>query len=591
MNRVYMNPEEIEKESMAIIGKEIGDKNYRYQEREIIKRIIHTTVDIDFGKNTIFNKNAITAGVAAIKAGKPIITDVNMVKAGIREYELKPFKNEVLCFLEKDKYAQTNYERSIPRAVHGIRRAIPYMQGSIIAIGNAPTALFEVIDLIKSSKINPALIIGVPVGFVGAAESKEELRTLDVPYITHEGRKGGSAVASAIVNELIKIILSEKPSEELKQSIHEKQKISNVGFTTGACAQAAAKAASYMLLNQRIINEIEVTLPNEVEYIFSLVHQKVAIDSASCGIIKNAGSNSKDSTNGIEIVAEVRFDEGSGIRIVAGEGVGRITGPGLPMKPGEPAINPKPREMILRDVKDIICEDKSKGCLVEIRVPQGKAIAEKTQNSQIGIEGGISIIGTSGLVQSKSLSTYTASLGNELNAAYAGGHTNIFIASGYISKRILKDVYGVPPQAIITVGDNIGFILKECEKKGIKKIVLAGHIGKLVKIAAGIFNTHWSSGDARMETISSYAALNGASQELVSQILECKLAEATIELLRNNNLMQTFDDIAMGVVKRSTKLTKDKMEIATFLLTLSGEVIGSYPKEIKRKEEWDMFIS
>lgn len=207
MNRLYMIPEEIEKESMAIIENDIRDIASSFEEREVIKRIIHTTVDVDFGKSTLFHPAAIKAGICAIKEGKSIVTDVNMVKAGIRDYELAPFKNEVLCFITKDKKSSDD-DPNVPRAVHGIRRAIPCLDGGIVAVGNAPTALFEIIDLIKTGAIKPALVIGVPVGFVGAKEAKEELLTLDIPYITHRGRKGGSAVAAAIVNALIKLAIT-----------------------------------------------------------------------------------------------------------------------------------------------------------------------------------------------------------------------------------------------------------------------------------------------------------------------------------------------------------------------------------------------
>lgn len=204
MSRTYMDPKEIEKTSMELIEREIGGFKCPDKEREIIKRIIHTTVDVEFGKSTIFHPQAIDEGIKAIRNGKAIITDVNMVKAGIREYELAKYGNQVLCFITKDKNSAVE-DLSIPRAVQGIRRAISYMDGTIIAIGNAPTALFEAIDIVKEGKARPALIVGVPVGFVGAYDSKEELLTVNVPYITHKSRKGGSAVASAIVNALIRL--------------------------------------------------------------------------------------------------------------------------------------------------------------------------------------------------------------------------------------------------------------------------------------------------------------------------------------------------------------------------------------------------
>lgn len=204
MAREYMAPEEIEAKSMEMIENELAGWQISFEEKEIIKRVIHTTVDFDFGKGIIFHPSAIKAGILAITSGGNIITDVHMVKAGIRAYQLERFGNTIHCFLDKDNKDQGNLVR-IPRAVLGMRKAIPLLNGSIVAIGNAPTALFEVVDLVQAEKVRPALIIGVPVGFVGATESKEALREINVPYITNTGRRGGSTVACAIVNALIKL--------------------------------------------------------------------------------------------------------------------------------------------------------------------------------------------------------------------------------------------------------------------------------------------------------------------------------------------------------------------------------------------------
>ena len=203
MSRKYMSPEDIEEKSMAIIEQEMGEINCSFEEKQIIKRVIHTTVDVDFGKSLIFHPLAVEACLKAIEAGKKIITDVHMVKSGIRAYDLEEFGNNILCFFDKDK-KESNPD-NIPRAVLAMRKAGESLNDSIVVVGNAPTALFELIDMIKSGDVDPVLIIGVPVGFVGAAESKEELQKLDIPYITINGRRGGSTVAAAILNALIKI--------------------------------------------------------------------------------------------------------------------------------------------------------------------------------------------------------------------------------------------------------------------------------------------------------------------------------------------------------------------------------------------------
>ena len=203
MSRKYMSPDDIEEKSMAIIEDEMGELNCSFEKKQIIKRVIHTTVDVDFGKSLIFHAKAIDTGLRAIKKGKTIVTDVHMVKSGIRAYDLEKFDNNILCFFDKDK-KEPNPD-NIPRAVLAMRKAGESLNDSIVVIGNAPTALFELIDMIKAKKVTPCFIIGMPVGFVGAAEAKEELQQLDIPYITINGHRGGSTVATAILNALIKI--------------------------------------------------------------------------------------------------------------------------------------------------------------------------------------------------------------------------------------------------------------------------------------------------------------------------------------------------------------------------------------------------
>ncbi len=206
---MFLSPEEIEKKSFEIIEEELGDINVHRGEKEVIKRAAHASADTEFAKGIIFQPQAIEKGVSAIKAGRHIITDVEMVKAGIRIRELEKFGNKLLCFINNEEVLDKAKHERLPRAVLAMRQAMPYINESIVVIGNAPTALFELMNLIKQEKVSPALIIGIPVGFVGAAESKNALRTVSVPYITNNGRKGGSAAACAIINAIIKLAIQE----------------------------------------------------------------------------------------------------------------------------------------------------------------------------------------------------------------------------------------------------------------------------------------------------------------------------------------------------------------------------------------------
>jgi precorrin-8X/cobalt-precorrin-8 methylmutase len=207
MLKEFLSPKEIEKISFEIIERELGNLDVSKEEKEIIMRVAHATADPEFAKRVIFHPQAIEKGILALKSGRDIITDVEMVKAGIRIKELKEFGNKIFCFLNDKKVLDRAKDESLPCAVLAMRQAIPHINGNIVVIGNAPTALFELVRLIEEKKASPALVIGIPVGFVGASESKEALRNASIPYITNEGRRGGSAVACAIINALIKLAI------------------------------------------------------------------------------------------------------------------------------------------------------------------------------------------------------------------------------------------------------------------------------------------------------------------------------------------------------------------------------------------------
>ena len=364
-----------------------------------------------------------------------------------------------------------------------------------------------------------------------------------------------------------------------------------IGITTGGCAQAAAYACAVMLSTGKKIDSVEIELPNKMRRAMPLVNQQISQGYACCGVIKDSGEEDNDVTNGIAIVCEIIKQNKSGIFIEGGEGVGTVTRPGLAVKVGEYAINPTPKKMILRDVSSLLSTTKNEGYIVRISIPKGKEIARRTYNPRLGIVDGISIIGTTGVVKPKSQESYKKSLMVELNVATAAGFKTIFIASGYLGERLLTGEYNVSDQQIIKVGDHVGYMLEACLEKGIKKVMVIGHIGKLVKVAAGLFNTHSKTGDARMETIAAYAALNGASQDLVKEILDVTLAEATIDLLKKNNLLCAFDTIAEKATQRCRQLCQGKIEIVSVLLSLKGEVVGAYPENIFKDKEWEKFIS
>jgi len=198
----------IEEQSMQIIESEIGSHQYNELEWPIVRRVIHATADFDFAHNNkiIFHNNAIKSGINALKNGCNIVVDVNGVIGGLNKQTLKEYGNNTICNISNQYVIDEAKKSNKTRAQTSMRIAASEINNGIVVIGNAPTALLEVINMIIEKIVNPALVIGIPVGFVSAPESKVELQTVDVPYITNKGRKGGSPCASAIVNALFKIL-------------------------------------------------------------------------------------------------------------------------------------------------------------------------------------------------------------------------------------------------------------------------------------------------------------------------------------------------------------------------------------------------
>jgi precorrin-8X/cobalt-precorrin-8 methylmutase len=204
----------IEDQSMQIIESEVGTHDYNKFEWEIVKRVIHATADFDFAKNNkiIFHRDAIKSGILALKNGCNIIADVNGVIGGFNKQNLKDFGNNLICNISNPDIIKEAKKFNKTRAQTAMRVASKAMNEGIVVVGNAPTALLEVIQMIKENVSKPALVIGTPVGFVSSSESKEELQTVEIPYITNKGRKGGSPCASAIVNALFKLLRESSPS-------------------------------------------------------------------------------------------------------------------------------------------------------------------------------------------------------------------------------------------------------------------------------------------------------------------------------------------------------------------------------------------
>ncbi len=357
------------------------------------------------------------------------------------------------------------------------------------------------------------------------------------------------------------------------------------GLTTGTCAAAAAKGAVFRLLGERV-EEVEVTLPGGDEVTLEVAECSEKDDGAICCVVKDAGDD-PDVTDGAMVCARVRLTEdGKGeVRIKGGEGIGRVTKPGLEIGVGEAAINPVPRKMIESEVSKVLPEGSS--AEVTISVPGGEELARRTLNHKLGIEGGISIIGTTGIVEPWSDDAFMRSLVPQIDIALETGFESLVLVPGNIGERNALE-RGIPEDAVVQMGNYVGYMLKECARKGVKEVMLFGHQGKLVKVAGGIFNTHSKVADAKLEILAAHAAAMGASREAVNDILEAKTAEAALEVVRGAGLMEVYDRIAGEVSRRCGDLVGESIHVSAVILDLKGEIIGAC--DAARRSRWAGYL-
>lgn len=344
------------------------------------------------------------------------------------------------------------------------------------------------------------------------------------------------------------------------------------GISTGACAAAAAKAAALALMGNPV-DHVGVPTPIGLRLEIPIEGwRRLDSERAMAWVIKDAGDDI-DITNGIRIYAIVRLTDDGEITISGGKGVGKITKAGLPIPVGEAAINPIPRMMIKRALMEILPQ--GKGAEVLIEVPDGIEIAEKTLNPKLGIIGGISILGTSGIVKPYSLTAYKRSLVSQIDIALSSGHKHLFLVPGNIGAKAAKLLFNASDDIIIQTGDFIGYMLQKAIEKGVEEIALLGHAGKLVKLAAGALNTHHRVVDARLEVIAAYAGAVGADSKLINRILNSNTTEEAIELLKEANLVrQTFDMIAERARLKCIDVVKGKARISIVIVSLNGEILG-----------------
>ena len=359
--------------------------------------------------------------------------------------------------------------------------------------------------------------------------------------------------------------------------IYKNQKKLRWGYTTGTCAAAASLAAAVMLLQGRRMEQVSLTTPKGVRLDLEVEEMETGKNCVCCGVRKDAGDD-PDVTDGLMVYSQVRLPdadsggagdareagnareagdnrnacgdyvyEKDGLRLIlsGGVGVGRVTQCGLSCEVGKAAINPVPRQMIFEQVAGVCRESGFKGVLsIEIRVPEALKVADKTFNSRLGIQGGISILGTSGMVEPMSETALLDTIRLELRQRIRKGEKNLLVTPGNYGESFVDTVLGLGLGQAVKCSNFIGSTIDMAVEEGAESILLIGHGGKLIKLAAGIMNTHSSWADGRMEILAAHGAACGAKRELVEQILEAVTVDEGLRLL------ETEDGLREQVMKR-----------------------------------------
>ncbi|MBI5642129.1 MAG: cobalt-precorrin-5B (C(1))-methyltransferase [Deltaproteobacteria bacterium] len=359
------------------------------------------------------------------------------------------------------------------------------------------------------------------------------------------------------------------------------------GFTTGTCAAAGARAAAHALFSSILtgkpecLSSVAVRLPRGGELRIPVKSAGMSGGKARAVIVKDAGDD-PDVTNGAEFIIEVELVQMNGHRphivIKGGEGVGIVTRPGLKIAPGRPAINPVPLRMIRDSVlEEIKAAGITPSVVVRVIVPEGKKLAEKTMNPRLGILGGISILGTTGIVEPMSLAAYTHSIFCGVDVALAAGSDEVVFSTGRSSEKVVENELKLPEVAYILTGDHMGIALKDASKRAeLKTVIVAGQFGKFTKLAAGHFETHCSDSSVEFEFLAGICRDIGADASLVSKVLNANTAREVFFILKYKGLNAVFEEVCKRVGVNSSKIAGSRIRIRAVLVGYNNDIISEH---------------
>ncbi|EGT3849291.1 cobalt-precorrin-5B (C(1))-methyltransferase CbiD [Clostridioides difficile] len=381
------------------------------------------------------------------------------------------------------------------------------------------------------------------------------------------------------------------------------------GYTTGSCATGASKAAVYMLITKNRINTINIDTPKGIPLLLKVDNINISDTFVECSIKKDGGDDI-DATHTMDIYARAEIvaknDKNKGyltlkdidslstnseckselykfIRVYGGTGIGVVTKKGLSVDVGKPAINPTPLKMINHEIRKLIGDNfepilgNDKVLKITIFAPQGETVAKKTFNPRLGIVGGISIIGTTGIVEPMSDEGWKKSLSIELQMKKEQGLDKIILVPGNHGEQFIREKLNLDIKYVVRVSNFIGYMIKEAQRIGYKKILMAGHIGKFIKVSAGIFNTHSKVADARSEILVANLALMGARYEFLNKINQCVTTEEAVGLINNSEYREVYNILSNKCrerVKQYLNEDSDDIDVEVIIFSMDKSLLG-----------------
>ena len=352
-----------------------------------------------------------------------------------------------------------------------------------------------------------------------------------------------------------------------------------IGITTGTVATACSLAALDAIIDSDDIACVKVETPKKTLDILIDECKLISSSKAQATAHKNP-YNDPDVTVNLAIVATVELldktSQESNVIITGGEGVGIITKPGLQIPVGEYAINPVPRRMIVKNLEDNVPEGKV--AKVTISIPEGRAIAKKTMNPKLGIVGGISVLGTTGIARSMSSEAYKNSIVTQIDVAIASGIEDLVFVPGNIGEKLALKRLDITKEQIIQTGNYVGFMFEEAKKRGIDKFTFFGHLGKLIKVAGGIFNTKHAVADGRREIMVAHAAICGADRQSLQRLYDSKTTDDMMNILNEINLsVEVSNSIASAIRERC--MQRFELDLNVFLVDMEGNYLNNNMKK------------